>query len=98
MKTLRVPALRALLGLLLCWGGAALPALAQQAFFVSDTEAARFLSQASFGPDAASIAAVQSQGMEGWMQDQLAMPPTLHLEDVLGRFPGGRFPQPSPRR
>ncbi len=91
MTPLRIPALRALLGLLLCWGGMALPALAQQALFVSETDAARFLSQASFGPDASSIAEVQSRGMEGWLQEQLEMPHPAPAGRA-GSFP--RWPLP----
>lgn len=37
-------------------------------------EAARFLNQASFGPDTASLASVRLLGIEGWINQQLAMP------------------------
>ncbi|MFT6289039.1 MAG: hypothetical protein ACJA09_003805 [Alcanivorax sp.] len=49
--------------------------------------AARFLSQASFGPDLTSIDALVDSGLESWLTAQLAMPATLHLQDVLARFP-----------
>jgi len=59
---------------------------------VTAAEAARFLSQATFGPNAQSIAAVVDSGMETWLVDELAKPPTLHLQDVLARFPeDGQF-------
>jgi uncharacterized protein (DUF1800 family) len=50
------------------------------------TEAARFLTQASFGPTDASIAAVQAMGYDGWIKQQLAMPPSgSHLAWVDAR-------------
>jgi hypothetical protein len=55
--------------------------------------AARFLIQATFGPDAASMASVQADGYSDWIDDQIALPPTLHLPNVeAGRNvtnPGG---------
>ena len=39
-------------------------------------EAHRFLVQASFGPDAASVGRVQSLGLSAWIDEQLAMPPS----------------------
>jgi len=54
---------------------------------VTATEAARFLSQATFGPDSASIEALSGSGLEAWLLAELAKPPTLHLQDVLARFP-----------
>ena len=44
--------------------------------------AARFLIQATFGPDAASIAEVQANGYAQWIDDQIALAPTLHLPEV----------------
>ena len=44
---------------------------------VSELAAARFLEQASWGPDAASIAHVQAVGFGGWLDEQLAAPPSL---------------------
>ena len=43
-----------------------------------DREAARLLLQASFGPSTASLAAVRAAGLEGWIDQQLALPPTYH--------------------
>ena len=42
---------------------------------VSGQAARHFLHQAAFGPDAASSAAVQQVGIEGWIDQQLALPP-----------------------
>ncbi|MEH6581204.1 MAG: DUF1800 family protein [Halioglobus sp.] len=59
---------------------------------LTQTEAARFLSQATFGPNSDAIAALMDEGLEGWLSAELAKPATLHLEDVLSRFPAdGRF-------
>ncbi|MGJ8652763.1 MAG: DUF1800 family protein [Opitutaceae bacterium] len=44
---------------------------------VSSKEAGRLLAQASFGATAADIASVQSLGIEGWIDAQLALPATL---------------------
>ena len=43
-----------------------------------EAEAARLLIQASFGPTDASIASVMSLGTGGWLEDQFALPQTLH--------------------
>ena len=50
-------------------------------------QAARYLSQASFGGNASSIDQVVELGQEGWFRQQLELPPTLHLTDVLAQFP-----------
>lgn len=44
----------------------------------SKRSAARFLTQASFGPTMKEIERVRDLGYEGWLDDQLAKPPTLH--------------------
>ena len=54
---------------------------------LSEAEATRFLSQASFGPSPASVEEVVDNGMEQWFLDQLEKPATLHLERVLAGFP-----------
>jgi len=41
--------------------------------------AARFLTQASFGPDEASVGRVIALGYEGWIDEQLRLPATSHL-------------------
>lgn len=45
--------------------------------------AARFLIQTTFGPGPSDIASVQSLGYAGWLNNQLALPPTHHLPLVL---------------
>jgi uncharacterized protein (DUF1800 family) len=45
--------------------------------------AARFLIQATFGPSAADVAAVQSLGYDGWINNQFSLPRTHHLPNVL---------------
>jgi uncharacterized protein (DUF1800 family) len=41
---------------------------------ISSQEAARFLNQASFGPDSESLASVRQLGIAGWLDQQLALP------------------------
>ena len=56
------------------------PALAATALTnPTATEAARFLTQATFGPTIAAITALQSRGISGWIDDQLAVPATSAL-------------------
>ena len=45
---------------------------------VSDVDAPRFLTQATFGPTAASIGALQAQGYSAWISNQMALPATSH--------------------
>jgi uncharacterized protein (DUF1800 family) len=45
--------------------------------------ASRFLTQATFGPTLAEIAAVQSIGYEGWIEAQFGKPATRHLDHVM---------------
>jgi len=49
-------------------------------------EAARFLMQASFGPTDSDIARVQSVGYAGWVDEQFALPQTLHLPYVQANY------------
>ena len=58
---------------------------------VTQSEASRLLSQATFGPTSAEIDAVVSMGMEDWLFSEFAKPPTLHLDDLLALFPNGEF-------
>jgi uncharacterized protein (DUF1800 family) len=44
----------------------------------TDAEAARFLTQATFGPTPAEIARLRAIGYEQWLDEQFAMPATLH--------------------
>lgn len=45
----------------------------------SDIDAARFLIQATFGPTPATIAALRARGINGWLDDQFALPVTSAL-------------------
>ena len=77
---------------------AAAPAAAQQGALLSDgfeppfsaaptaTEAARFLTQASFGPTLGEIARVQQIGYSSWLNEQFALAPTLQLPRVEQRM------------
>ncbi|MBX3743069.1 MAG: DUF1800 family protein [Akkermansiaceae bacterium] len=42
-------------------------------------EAARFLTQATFGPNAAALATLETQSFPQWIDAQIALPPTWHL-------------------
>ncbi len=57
-------------------------------------EAARFLVQATFGPDLKAIEEVRELGIEGWLNDQMYQkPPTWHrtfIEEVEADFRGPR--------
>ncbi len=48
-------------------------------------EASRFLAQATFGPRTADILELASGTYAGWIDAQLALPPTLHLPYVQAR-------------
>jgi uncharacterized protein (DUF1800 family) len=59
---------------------------------VNTAAAARFLTQASYGPDDASIEAVIALGYAGWIEDQFARPQVLHrpyLEAAIAAGPPG---------
>lgn len=59
----------------------------------SDAEAARFLTQATFGPNPADIAAVKASGFPAWIDAQFAVTPThmmnnvFNTQDVNNRYP-----------
>ena len=53
--------------------------------------ASRFLIQASYGPSASDIAAVQSQGYVNWINNQFLLPATHHLPTVVAN----KNPDPS---
>jgi uncharacterized protein (DUF1800 family) len=62
---------------------AAAPALAASALASPTlTDAARFLTQATFGPTLESITALRARGISGWIDDQMAMPMTSALATV----------------
>lgn len=54
---------------------------------ITATEAARFLSQATFGPGSAAIDEIVSTGLEQWLLEEFQEPASLHLETVLSGFP-----------
>ena len=54
---------------------------------LTEPEAVRFLSQATFGPSNAAIDEVMGQGLEDWLLAQFDEPPSLHLQNVLAGFP-----------
>ena len=58
-----------------------------QPIVLTQAEAARFLSQATFGPNLDTIDALVDSGLEQWLTNELEKPATLHLEDVLSHFP-----------
>lgn len=48
----------------------------------SDKSAARFLTQASFGPTAADVASVRAFGYDGWIDAQMSLPATLQRPTI----------------
>lgn len=63
---------------------------------LTQNDAARFLTQATFGPTAADIAALMSEGYSRWIAAQMALPETSHLAttqaDATAYPPTGQFP------
>jgi uncharacterized protein (DUF1800 family) len=55
----------------------------------SPRDAARFLTQATFGPTAAEITRVQQIGYEAWLNDQFAKPATYHSPYLDARKTAG---------
>ncbi|MFT4637766.1 MAG: hypothetical protein ACI8T1_001076 [Verrucomicrobiales bacterium] len=57
-----------------------------------DLAASRFLLQSSFGPTEEAIAEVKRLGYAGWIDEQIAMAPSLHLPELdrYARFAGAR--------
>lgn len=51
----------------------------------STGETARFLTQATFGPAEAELAALTGNAYAPWIDSQLAIPPTYHRDDVVAR-------------
>lgn len=54
---------------------------------VTEEEASRFLSQATFGATQSGIDEVVSLGLEQWLLNEFDKPASLHLEGVLSHFP-----------
>jgi uncharacterized protein (DUF1800 family) len=53
-------------------------------------EAARFLTQASFGPNEEDIAHLQAMGPQAWLDEQFDLPPSLNHLAALKASPGGK--------
>jgi len=51
----------------------------------TDSDAARFLAQATFGPTDADIADLRSVGYQGWLNEQFAATPTYEITDQTGQ-------------
>lgn len=75
-------------------GGSALPTTSEPPdppapppVTITETEAARFLSQATFGPNRAAIDELLAVGLEQWLLEEFEKPASLHLEKVLSGFP-----------
>lgn len=74
---------------------AAPPALSAGALNApSQTDAARFLTQATFGPTTDDIATVTTRGITQWINDQIALPMTSHHAALLADV--AAFPNPIP--
>ena len=75
---------------------AAPPALSETLFSSpSDIDAARLLTQATFGPTEETIAEVKRLGVRGWIDAQLALPQTSFHQTI--REDAMRFPNPLKR-
>lgn len=57
--------------------------LQQNGYLPNESAASRFLSQATFGADSATIKIVAEQGIEKWLDDQLSFPNTFSLKDYV---------------
>ncbi|MBK8096513.1 MAG: DUF1800 domain-containing protein [Planctomycetes bacterium] len=60
-------------------------------------EAARFLTQATFGPTTTDVARVQEVGYSAWVLEQQTLPPSLHRPAIAARA-GVGSPQPEHRQ
>lgn len=64
----------------------------------SQTDAARLLTQATFGPTTATINALMARGIPDWLDDQMAVPMTATLATLradLAAVPNGFDPAPN---
>lgn len=62
-------------------------------FPADDAEAARFLTQATFGPTTQDIATLRAQGYSAWLDQQIALPGTMArpaLEQIADTLPSGQ--------
>ena len=91
-QILFVAAVSTSLALAGCGGGGGsspAPAPAPAPAVVTVDEAARFLTQATFGPTDADIARVQAIGYSAWIDEQFALPATAHLPYVQANYTPG---------
>ncbi len=61
----------------------------------SDADAARFLTQASFGPTSGDVASVRALGYKAWIEQQLALPASLHRPAMEAAVAAHVLVQPS---
>lgn len=54
---------------------------------ITDEAASRFLAQATFGPTKQDIARVQEIGYEAWIDEQMEVSPSYHLDQMLALRP-----------
>ncbi len=62
------------------------PAPAVDLSRITATDAARFLTQATFGPTPADIAAVTAKGYQTWLTEQMRLAPTSHRAETMHDF------------
>lgn len=67
-------------------GGAVTVCATPQVNTAAKAEAARFLSQATFGPKMSEIDAVAATGVSAWLEGQFAKPQTFHLPNVVAHL------------
>ena len=53
---------------------------------ISQQDAARFLTQATFGPTLAEIGALRAKGYQAWINEQITLAPSLHLHGTIHDF------------
>ena len=62
----------------------------------TQTDAARFLTQSTFGPTAATITALQARGINGWIDDQMALPATGAVAGLRADIAAFPYPTSNP--
>jgi uncharacterized protein (DUF1800 family) len=53
---------------------------------ITATDAARFLTQSTFGPTPAEISALAGKGYQSWINEQMALPPSSHRKGIMEDF------------
>ena len=53
---------------------------------ITPQDAARFLTQATFGPTQADITALTTKGYNSWINEQMNLPPSLHRTETMADF------------